>query len=62
MNGGIDSDLCLAVYRDCNTDPGGFASGAEAEFVYKTHAGHGPGCRPFLAAMAYGFGQQDTED
>ncbi|MFF5037559.1 hypothetical protein [Nocardia salmonicida] len=49
----LDMALCEEAHRDCESDPGSFASYNEAFAVLKLHDGHGPTCRPHLAASAF---------
>ncbi len=46
------TDLWLAQYRDCSTEPIGL-SAEKAHFLLVVHAGHGPACRPYLAAASF---------
>ncbi|MGY1941654.1 hypothetical protein [Nocardia gipuzkoensis] len=48
-------DLWAARYRDCGNEPTDLD---RARFVLADHSGHGGGCLPFLAAMAYSLGSR----
>ncbi|MFF0491649.1 hypothetical protein ACWDSJ_20475 [Nocardia sp. NPDC003482] len=47
-------DLWLAASRDCAHEPLDLTYD-RARFILAVHAGHGGGCRQYLAAAAYCF-------
>ncbi|MFI2477809.1 MULTISPECIES: hypothetical protein [Nocardia] len=50
-------DLWAVQYRDCAAEPTDLDLD-RARFILHTHAAHGGGCLPYLAAMAYSFGAE----
>ncbi|MEV0359329.1 MULTISPECIES: hypothetical protein [Nocardia] len=48
-------ELWLMQSRDCAAEPPPLDA-ARARFVLAVHAGHGAGCRQFLAAAAFSYG------
>lgn len=48
-----DVDLAAVTDRPCDESPPWFGGYAEAAIVEALHAGHGPQCRTYLAALAY---------
>jgi hypothetical protein len=47
-------DLWLMESRDCHHEPADLTYD-RARFILAVHAGHGGGCRQYLAASAYCF-------
>lgn len=47
-------DMWLMNSRDCSHDPGELTYD-RARFILTVHAGHGGGCRQYLAAAAFCF-------
>ncbi|MGW4328716.1 hypothetical protein ACWEKR_22785 [Nocardia sp. NPDC004573] len=51
-------DPWAAHYCDCGTEPTDLDFD-RARFILVDHSGHGGGCLPYLAAMAYSLGSQE---
>lgn len=49
-------ELWLVQSRDCAGEPPDLDA-ARARFLLAVHAGHGSGCRQFLAAAAFAYGK-----
>ncbi|WP_157187527.1 hypothetical protein [Nocardia vinacea] len=45
-------DLWVARFRNCDAPLIEDIDREQAQFILTTHAGHGPRCGPFLAALA----------
>ncbi|WP_431969522.1 hypothetical protein [Nocardia sp. bgisy134] len=52
-------DLWSTQHRDCGIEPTDLDLEL-ALFLRSVHAGHGPGCRQYLAAAAYCFGHTEA--
>jgi hypothetical protein len=52
MSSAYARELWTGRHRFCNDDPGPIATLDEARFVLTSHAGHGPDCLQYHAAMA----------